>query len=82
MKAYLGDSVYVDVDAGGLQLTTENGRMDDPSNRIFVEAEVFAALVRYVMFAPELKEWRQDAVRGFLNGLSIEASTTGAHPQG
>lgn len=48
MKAYLGDSVYVDVEDGMLKLTTENGLPDDPSNVIFLESDVYAALVRYV----------------------------------
>ena len=46
MKVYLGDSVYVDVKHGGLELTTENGY--GPSNTIFLEPEVYAALLEYV----------------------------------
>jgi len=46
MKMYLGDSVYVDVKHGGLELTTENGY--GPTNTIFLEPEVYAALLEYV----------------------------------
>ena len=47
-KAYIGDSVYVDWDGQGLILTTENGLPGDPSNRIYLEAEVYCALTEYV----------------------------------
>jgi hypothetical protein len=46
MKRYLGDSVYVDVVGGMLLLTTENGLR--PSNSIFLEPSVYAALTEYV----------------------------------
>ena len=45
-KAYLGDSVYVEVEHGMLKLTTENG--DGPSNTIFLEPEVYDALTQYM----------------------------------
>jgi hypothetical protein len=48
MKAYLGDSVYADVENGMLKLTTENGYPDDPRNVIFLEAEVWESLVKYM----------------------------------
>ncbi len=48
MKAYLGDSVYVDYVGGMLKLTTENGLPHDPSNTIYLEDSVYAALVEYV----------------------------------
>jgi hypothetical protein len=70
MKAYLGDSVYVEVDAAGLHLTTENGKENDPSNTIYLEAEVFTALVLYVMEQPELKEWRKQAVGEVLSRVT------------
>ncbi len=38
MKAYLGDSVYVEFDGYSFVLTTENGGA--PSNRIFLEPDV------------------------------------------
>ena len=47
-KQYLGDSVSVDFWEGGLVLTTEDGRPDDPSNTIFLEPAVYEALVQYV----------------------------------
>lgn len=46
MKVYLGDSVYADVENGMLKLTTENGF--GPSNTIYLELEVYEALVAYV----------------------------------
>ena len=52
MKRYLGDAVYVDVVNGMLVLTTEYGMtygLGLPyDNRIFLEAAVYEALVRYV----------------------------------
>jgi hypothetical protein len=50
-KAYLGDSVYVQMDelmSGAIVLTTENGLPKDPSNRIVLEAEVIENLLRYL----------------------------------
>ena len=46
-KDYLGDSVYIDVNAiGQIVLTTENGY--GPSNTIYMEPEVVAAFERYL----------------------------------
>ena len=45
-KVYLGDSVYVEHDGSGLTMTTENGL--GPSNTIYLEPEVYRALVKYV----------------------------------
>lgn len=45
-KAYLGDGVYVIEEYGGLTLTTENGI--SVTNTIFLEPEVYAALLKYV----------------------------------
>lgn len=47
-KAYLGDSVYVEVEDDMLKLTTENGMPGDPSNTIYLEPEVFDALAAYM----------------------------------
>jgi hypothetical protein len=45
-KDYLGDSVYAEVtDAKTIRLTTENGY--GPSNAIYIEIEVLAALIHY-----------------------------------
>ena len=47
-KVYLGDSVYARFDnhvKGDVWLTTENSKPDDPSNAIYLEPEVFAALI-------------------------------------
>ena len=52
---YLGDSVYVETDGYGLILTTNNGYHDDPRNRIYLEPEVYAALVAYVAALKEEK---------------------------
>jgi hypothetical protein len=46
-KAYLGDSVYVEIEGGMFKLTTNNGYPDDPRNVIFLEPEVYMALKRY-----------------------------------
>lgn len=46
MKAYLGDGAYVDFDGYSLILTAENGV--SATDRIVLEPEVWAALVRYV----------------------------------
>ena len=45
-KDYLGDSVYADFDGYTIVLTTDNGL--GPSNTIYLEPEVLAALNRYV----------------------------------
>lgn len=48
-KIYLGDSVYGEIsDFGEIVLTTENGYPDDPRNRIVLEPEVYAALLKWV----------------------------------
>lgn len=46
LRSYLGDSVYVDTDGYGVILTTENG--DGPTNQIYLEPSVYAALVSFV----------------------------------
>ncbi len=45
-KYYLGDGVYVEWEFDYLTLTTENGLVT--TNRIVLEPDVYAALVRYV----------------------------------
>lgn len=45
-RAYLGDSVYVEVEHGMLELTTENGIR--ATNTVYLEDEVLYALVEYV----------------------------------
>ena len=45
---YLGDSVYIDYINNSLRLTTNNGYPDDPRNVIYLESEVYEALVLYV----------------------------------
>lgn len=59
-KRYIGDSVYIDTDGCGLILTTENGLPGDPSNEIYLEMEVYEALVEYVqaLFAKREEENR------------------------
>ena len=47
-KDYLGDGVYAKIVHSGILLTTENGLPGDPSNSIFLEPEVVAALLRYL----------------------------------
>jgi hypothetical protein len=45
MKTYIGDSVYLEVQADGYWLTTENGLPTDPSNKIFLEWRVHKSLI-------------------------------------
>lgn len=45
-KDYLGDSVYAEWDGNRIILTTENGL--GPSNVIYLEPEVIAALESYL----------------------------------
>jgi hypothetical protein len=45
-KSYLGDGVYVEMQHGGLMLTTEDGI--SVTNKIFLEPEVYSALLNYV----------------------------------
>ena len=56
-KDYLGDSVYAQINEyGQIVLTTENGLPTDPSNIIYLEPEVYEALVRYNMAAQKYKD--------------------------
>jgi len=50
-KAYLGDGVYVAFDRNGLWLTTEDGIR--VTNRIYLEPDVYTAMLQYVL---KLKE--------------------------
>ena len=45
MKEYLGDGVYVDIQNDMLKLTTEDGF--DVLNTIYLEPQVYRALLRY-----------------------------------
>ena len=45
-KRYIGDGVYADVENGQLILTTENGI--SVTNLIFIEPEVWSALLEFV----------------------------------
>ncbi len=45
-RIYLGDSVYSEVERGMIKLYTDNGF--GATNTIFLELEVYDALVRYV----------------------------------
>lgn len=56
IKAYLGDSVYAQFDGYSVTLTTENGKPDDPSNRIVLDPEVLASLFLWsskIKYIPE-----------------------------
>ena len=46
-RQYLGDSVYADFDGFHVVLTTENGLPGDPSNTIYLDPHVLAALGAY-----------------------------------
>jgi len=52
-KVYLGDSVYAEWDGQGITLTTEDGVM--ATNNIYLEPEVFSALVEYADSTEEEK---------------------------
>ena len=53
-KVYLGDSIYAQINEyGSLVLTTENGLPSDPSNKIFLEPEVYEALKIFI----RAEEW-------------------------
>jgi hypothetical protein len=47
MKSYLGDGVYAEIERGEIVLTTEDGI--NTTNRIVLEPEVLAALLRYLV---------------------------------
>jgi hypothetical protein len=53
---YIGDSVYVEEDSGMIKLTTNNGYPDDPRNIIYLEENVFYALVVWIKRKAENKE--------------------------
>lgn len=44
-KTYLGDGCYASFDGFAITLTTENGI--ETTNRVYLEPEVYIALVRY-----------------------------------
>lgn len=46
VKVYLGDGAYAKFDGFGIWLTTENGI--EATNEIYLEPEVYAALVAFV----------------------------------
>lgn len=47
-KDYIGDSVYVEIDHGGVKLTTNNGYPDDPRNVIYMEVSVLDAFLAWL----------------------------------
>ena len=51
-KVYLGDSVYATSDGWHVILTTENGLPYDPSNKIMLDPEVQANLIKYIKDGP------------------------------
>ena len=53
-KQYLGNSVYADFDGYGITLTTENGY--GPSNTIYLEPQVLAALEDYKTYLRKVNE--------------------------
>lgn len=56
MKTYLGDAVYVEYDGNGLRLTTEDGIAT--TNQIYLEPEVYTALLAYVKQLADLDRAR------------------------
>lgn len=64
-KAYIGDSVYAEIDeCARLVLTTENGM--GPSNQIVVEPEVWSALIEYCR-----RNWTYESQRHHLEAKSL-----------
>lgn len=55
MKAYLGDSVYADIEHGMIKLTTEQGD-DVATNTIFLELSVYEELLEFVERARQRNE--------------------------
>jgi hypothetical protein len=53
-KQYIGDGVYVEHDGYGLVLTTHNGL--NVTNTIYLEPEVYRALVVYVTALPTRRD--------------------------
>lgn len=51
-RVYLGDSVYAEIEDGMLKLMTDNGY--GPSNIIFLEPKVYAALT---LLVERIKPW-------------------------
>jgi hypothetical protein len=47
-KEYLGDAVYAEIDNLMVKLTTEDGDGPEPTNTIYLEPEVYQALLLYV----------------------------------
>lgn len=49
-KEYLGDAVYIEIDQDlpGVLLTTNNGYIDDPRNKIYLDTDVLVALIAYL----------------------------------
>lgn len=47
-KVYLGDSVYGEFYGYGIKLTTENGKLNDPSNIIYLEIETLINLKEWI----------------------------------
>jgi hypothetical protein len=45
-KEYLGDGLYANIESGALKLTAENGIQ--ATDTVYLEPEVYAALLRYV----------------------------------
>lgn len=45
-RSYLGDGVYVSIECGMIKLTTSDGIRQ--TNEIFLEHEVYEALIKYV----------------------------------
>ena len=55
-KTYIGDSVYAEFDGHGINLTTENGLPNDPSNQIYLEPRVYQELFCFAL-SLERKEY-------------------------
>ncbi len=56
IKRYIGDSVYVTWENGGVWLTTENGLPGDPSNRIYMEGSVLTGFLEFLEYVADMRK--------------------------
>jgi len=55
-RMYLGDSVYAELVHGQIELSTDNGFEDDPRNVIYLNDQVFNALLIWAKHVGLMKE--------------------------
>lgn len=62
MKTYVGDSVYAEWNGHEIILTTENGYIDDPRNRIVIERDSWERLVAKILRQTSVTRLHADTV--------------------